>query len=113
VKDDDMPAGQSIFTIGHSNRSLEEFLAVLAEAGVGSLVDIRRYPGSKRHPHFARDNLGITLEARGIHYVHMPDLGGYRQAPPDVRGVDGLEEQWRGYGAYMQTAAFAHAESRV
>src|SRR5215218_1468431 len=65
-----------VFTAGHSTRPIEELLALLAERGVRTLVDVRRFPGSRRHPQFSRDALAASLAGAGIQYVHEPGLGG-------------------------------------
>jgi uncharacterized protein (DUF488 family) len=72
-----MPPG-AIFTIGHSTREANDFVALLRHHGVDLLVDVRRYPGSRRHPHFNREALAERLAADGIGYRHAPDLGGRR-----------------------------------
>src|SRR5258707_5480491 len=64
-----------LFTAGHSTRPVEELIALLAEHGVRLLVDVRRFPGSRRHPQFSRDALAGSLAAAGIDYLHEPDLG--------------------------------------
>src|SRR5205807_7443178 len=69
-----------IYTVGHSTRSLETFLALLAEHQIRLLVDVRRYPASRRYPHFAQEPLAAALEAVGIAYRHDADLGGRRSA---------------------------------
>src|SRR5947209_18838046 len=69
-----------IYTIGHSTRELGEFLDLLAAHRVTQVVDVRRYPASRRHTHFARDALAAALEAVGIAYHHEPDTGGRRTA---------------------------------
>ena len=71
-----------IFTVGHSTRPIEDLLALLAEHSVQTLVDVRRFPGSRRHPQFSRDALAASLAEAGIEYVHEPDLGGRRAARP-------------------------------
>ena len=74
---------QLIYTIGHSTRSLEEFVHLLKTNGVKRLADIRRFPGSRRHPHFSREALSRSLPAEGIAYIHLEDLGGRRKPLPD------------------------------
>lgn len=64
----------SIFTIGHSNHPLEQFLALLAQHEVEALADIRRFPGSRKHPHFNRDNLAAALQKTGVEYRWLEDL---------------------------------------
>jgi uncharacterized protein (DUF488 family) len=69
----------TVWTIGHSNRELNDFLALLAAEKIESLADVRRFPGSRRHPHFNRDALSATLHNLGITYTHFPALGGRRK----------------------------------
>lgn len=97
-----------LFTIGHSTRSLDEFLSLLREFKIAVLIDIRRYPGSRRFPHFNRQSLEKTLPAGGIEYLWLEDLGGRRSGP----GIDeslnpGLRHPaFRNYADYMQTEQF-------
>jgi len=67
-----------VWTIGHSTRSLGEFLELLASAGIRTVADVRRYPVSRRSPHFGGDLLKDSLPAHGLEYRHLPGLGGYR-----------------------------------
>ncbi|MDQ3282670.1 MAG: DUF488 domain-containing protein, partial [Acidobacteriota bacterium] len=98
-----------IYTIGHSTRSPEEFVALLREHGVTRLADIRRYPGSRRYPHFAGESLQQTLPQHGIEYVHFPELGGRRKPLRNSPNRAWENEQFRGYADHMATAEFAHA----
>ena len=98
-----------IYTIGHSTRSLDELIGLLGEHGVQRLVDIRRYPGSRRYPHFSRENLATALPEHGIEYVHVPELGGRRKPLPDSPNKAWRNEQFRGYADYMSTSEFAEA----
>lgn len=66
----------SIWTIGHSTRSLQDFLALLHSFKIEVLVDIRNYPGSKRYPHFNKEALETSLPENGIQYMHLKELGG-------------------------------------
>ena len=68
-----------IYTVGHSTRSLVDFLDLLSAAGVNELVDVRSVPRSRRHPHFSSDALARDLPARSIDYRHEPALGGFRR----------------------------------
>jgi uncharacterized protein (DUF488 family) len=102
-----------VFTLGHSTRSIEELLELLAESGVQVLVDVRRYPGSRRHPQFARDALAASLSGAGIRYVHEPDLGGRRAARPDSPHTAWRVEAFRGYADHMETPAFRAALDRL
>lgn len=95
-----------LFTIGHSTRSLEEHIGLLRRNGVERLADIRRYPGSRRHPHFSREALALSMPAAGIEYVHMPELGGRRKPRPDSENLGLRNEQFRAYADYMATPEF-------
>jgi uncharacterized protein (DUF488 family) len=102
-----------ILTIGHSTRPLDDFIALLRENGVERLADIRRYPGSRRYPHFSSESLAQVLPEHGIAYVHMPELGGRRKPQPDSPNGAWRNEQFRGYADYMGTAAFRDAMERL
>src|SRR6266566_5380911 len=67
-----------LFTIGHSTRSLEEFLGLLEREGVTHLLDVRAFPASRRYPYFNGTELEKSLGAGGIRYTHVPELGGRR-----------------------------------
>src|SRR5947199_6111295 len=101
------------FTAGHSTRPVEELLALLAEHGVTTLVDVRRYPASRRHPQFSRDALAASLAGAGIQYVHEPDLGGRRSARPGSPHTAWRVEAFRGYADYMETPEFQAALDRL
>ncbi len=75
-----MKPTDAIFTVGHSNRSLGEFVDVLRSADIRILIDIRRFPASRRHPHFNAGPLKAELASLGIAYRHLPELGGYRES---------------------------------
>ena len=102
-------AAPTVLTLGHSSRSLDELLALLAAHDVRRLVDIRRYPGSRRHPHFGRAALQPALEAAGLEYRHAPQLGGHREPRPDSPNTAWAEDGFRGYADHMQTGEFARA----
>lgn len=103
----------AIYTVGHSTRSLDELVDVLMSAGVGVLVDVRTAPGSRRHPHFARQSLSSSLPARGIAYRHEKALGGFRRPAADSINGGWEHPAFRGYADYMQTPAFAEALERL
>lgn len=98
-----------IYTIGHSTRGLAELLGLLAAHGVAQVVDVRRYPASRRHPQFAQAALAAGLGASGIGYRHEPDLGGRRSARRDSPNTAWRSAGFRGYADYMETAAFQAA----
>lgn len=106
----------TVFTIGHSTRSIEDFIAALKAAGVGMLADIRRFPKSRRYPHFNGENLAPALAEAGIGYRHFPELGGRRG-----KRADGLpspntlwrQEPFRNYADYAETAEFRAAFDKL
>ena len=102
-------ANTSIWTIGHSTRPLEEFLAMLQSFNIEQVADIRRYPGSQKFPHFNKDQLAISLPQSGIQYIHMPDLGGRRKVMPDSKNGSWRHPAFRGYADYMETDVFRDA----
>ena len=102
-----------IYTIGHSTRELSELVALLRENGVTRLADIRRFPGSRRHPHFSREALQESLPENGITYVHFEDLGGRRKALADSPNTALRNEQFRAYADHMATPAFHAAVDRL
>jgi uncharacterized protein (DUF488 family) len=91
-----------VFTVGHGNRPIEELLELLAEAGVQTLVDVRRFPGSRRHPQFNQAALAASLEDAGIAYRHAVELGGRRSGEPG-------EERF----SCIQVAAFRSFAARM
>ena len=99
----------TLFTIGHSTRSLDEFVALLQAHGISQLGDVRTVPKSRRHPHFAGDALAVSLPAVGIAYRHLPALGGLRKPRRDSTNSAWRHEGFRGYADYMESAAFGDA----
>ena len=96
-----------LFTIGHSNHPLDQFLAILAQHKIEALVDIRRFPGSRKHPHFNRDNLAASLKKAGIDYHWQEALGGRRSKRKGESPNPGLRnESFRNYADYMLTQEF-------
>jgi len=95
-----------VLTIGHSNRPIEEFLAILKAHGVELLVDVRTVPRSRHNPQFNRDVLPRTLAAAAIRYEHMPGLGGLRHPRKDSPNSGWRNLSFRGYADYMQTDEF-------
>lgn len=97
---------RAIWTIGHSTRSMEEFLKLLRGPEITQLIDIRSFPGSRRYPHFNKENLSEMLPANHIEYVHMPGLGGRRKPAKDSVNIAWRHPAFRGYADYMQTDEF-------
>jgi uncharacterized protein (DUF488 family) len=102
-----------IFTVGHSTRPQDELIAILKEAGVELLVDVRRFPGSRRHPQFGKEALSAGLAAAGIAYRHEPDLGGRREPRPDSPNTAWRVAGFRGYADHMASAEFRAALERL
>jgi uncharacterized protein (DUF488 family) len=97
----------SLLTIGHSNHPLARFLALLNQHEVEALVDIRRFPGSRKHPHFNRDSLPAALQQSGVEYHWLEALGGRRHRQQSESPNRGLENQgFRNYADYMLTDEF-------
>jgi len=102
-----------VLTCGHSNRSLHDFLELLHGHGITRLVDIRRYPRSRRHPQFSLEPLSGALTDVGIAYVHEEALGGHREPRPDSTNT-GLGAGWlRGYADHVASEGFKLALGRV
>lgn len=95
-----------IWTIGHSNRRLEDFLAILEANDIRLIADVRLLPGSKRYPHFDRAALKASLLSRQIGYEHFRELGGRRKARPDSQNTAWRNPSFRGYADYMETDEF-------
>ena len=96
----------SIWTIGHSTYTFEEFVAMLHSFNIELVADIRRYPGSRKFPQFNKDSLEISLQENNIQYIHLENLGGRRKASPDSKNTSWRHLAFRGYADYMETDAF-------
>jgi uncharacterized protein (DUF488 family) len=105
-----MPA---IFTVGHSTRSLDELLAMLAAHGVAGVADVRRFAGSRRLPHFGAERLAAELPARGFAYLPFPELGGRRRPVAGSKNGGWRSESFRGYADFMQTVEFREGLERL
>ena len=95
-----------MMTIGHSNRPLEELIAMLQAHGVDLLVDVRTVPKSRYNPQFNAENLPAPLRQAAIEYRHMPELRGLRHARKDSINTGWRNNSFRGYADYMQTPEF-------
>jgi uncharacterized protein (DUF488 family) len=95
-----------IWTIGHGTRSIEDFIAVLRDANVVTLADIRTFPGSRRHPQFGQDALRTSLTEAGIAYMHLRGLGGRREPRPDSPHTALRVDAFRGYADHMASDEF-------
>jgi uncharacterized protein (DUF488 family) len=95
-----------VLTIGHSTRSLEEFIALLTTHRVTRVVDVRTVPRSRHNPQFDKTSLPESLEKASIGYVHLSGLGGLRHASPDSINLGWRNGSFRGYADYMQKQDF-------
>ena len=102
-----------IFTIGHSTRSLEDFIALLQREDVRHLVDVRRFPVSRRYPHFDSRPLAVALGERSIGYEHAIALGGRRSALPTSRNLGWRNASFRGYADHTASDEFTAALEHV
>jgi len=98
-----------LFTIGHSTRPVEEFMALLEAHGIRRVVDVRTVPRSRRNPWFGIDVLPESLTGAGIDYAHMPSLGGLRRPRDDSANTGWRNASFRGYADYMQMPEFEQA----
>lgn len=98
-----------IWTIGHSTRPIESFLALLQAHGIRQLVDVRTIPRSRHNPQFNTEALRQSLKQAGLGYIHARELGGLRKPVKDSPNLGWKNASFRGYADYMQTPAFSSA----
>lgn len=103
----------TLWTIGHSTRPLDEFLALLQSHGIRRLVDVRTIPRSRHNPQFNSDRLAKGLKKAGLAYQHMPELGGLRKPRKDSINTGWKNTSFRGYADYMQTESFRNALEKL
>lgn len=96
----------TLWTVGHSTRSVADFIALLCAHGIQQLVDVRTIPRSRHNPQFNYDCLPESLKQAGVHYLHMPALGGLRHARRDSINTAWRNASFRGFADYMQTPEF-------
>jgi uncharacterized protein (DUF488 family) len=107
-------AASQVFTIGHGARPIGEFVAVLRWADVGTLIDIRRFPGSRRHPQFGREALSEALAEAGIAYIWQGEaLGGRRSAHRRSRHTALRNLAFAGYADHMDSTEFRQAVAAI
>ena len=102
-----------IWTIGHSSRSWEEFLALLQAQSIEALVDVRRFAGSRRYPQFGPDRLPPALAAAGISYLPIAELGGRRKASAASSNTIWRNLAFRAYADHMQTEEYLRGRERL
>lgn len=96
----------TIFTIGHSTRSIQDFVTLLKHYGINQLIDIRKIPGSRHNPQFNKEFLAPYLRIRHIGYRHMIGLSGLRHTKKDSINMAWHNASFRGFADYMQTDEF-------
>lgn len=97
---------KSIWTIGHSTRTLDELMVMLKSFQIELVVDIRSFPGSRRYPYFNKESLAVSLPENEIEYIHLRELGGRRKTTIDSRNTGWRVAAFRGYADYMETDKF-------
>ena len=103
----------TVYTVGHSTRSFDDFVKLLRAYGIERLVDVRTIPRSRHNPQFNHDTLGKLLRNRRIGYRHMKKLGGLRHAHADSTNIGWHNASFRGFADYMQTSEFAAAVTKL
>ena len=109
----DTPPKLTVLTIGHSTRTIEEFLSILEAHRVERLVDVRSIPKSRHVPQFNSDILAASLREQGIDYMHLKSLGGRRRAKKDSINSGWRNQSFRGYADYMATDEFRSGLERL
>jgi uncharacterized protein (DUF488 family) len=102
----------TVWTIGHSSRTLPEFLALLESQSIAQISDVRRHAGSRAHPHFNPGPLAASLAKVGINYCPFPDLGGRRKPSALSHNTVWRNPSFQGYADYMETSEFRDALNR-
>lgn len=97
---------KAIWTIGHSTRTLDEFVAMLQSFDIKTVVDVRHFPGSKKFPHFNKEELRVSLPSHGIKYEHVIELGGRRKLNKESKNTGWRHPAFRSYADYMETPGF-------
>jgi uncharacterized protein (DUF488 family) len=108
-----MDATGTLWTVGHSTHPWDAFVAILQDAGIEAVADVRRFAGSRRHPQFNDEAMARALPATGIRYVPFRDLGGRRRPRPDSPNTVWRTEAFRGYADYLQTPEYREAADRL
>jgi uncharacterized protein (DUF488 family) len=109
-----MTNARPIYTIGHGNRPLDELVSLLRVNGIEALVDVRAFPGSRRHPHFGRSELETSLPAAGVSYLwEGKALGGRRRARADSPHVAMRNDSFRAYADHMESDEFRQGVERL
>ena len=103
----------TVWTIGHSTRAGADFIHILKAHQIGTLVDVRSFPGSRRYPQFNGAELSESLAGEGIAYHHLPTLGGRRRSSPNSRNTAWRNPSFRAYADHMETPEFKQGIERL
>ena len=103
----------TVFSVGHSTRTIQDFIALLRAHGVRRVVDVRTVPRSRHNPQFDRAALAKSLHSARIHYTHLADLGGLRHARRDSTNLGWHNASFRGFADYMLTPKFEQGLKRL
>jgi uncharacterized protein (DUF488 family) len=103
----------TVLTIGHSTRTLDEFIQLLEVYGVTLVVDVRTVPRSRHNPQFNKETLPDTLKHYGVRYIHMPEIGGLRHPKHESVNTAWKNSGFRGYADYMQTQEFTDSLLKI
>lgn len=103
----------AIWTIGHSTRTLDELVAMLGSFGIEMVIDVRHFPGSRKFPHFNKEELTVALPERNIKYEHLLALGGRRKLNKESKNTAWRHPAFRSYADYMETDAFKEGIDRL
>src|SRR5437868_5072957 len=108
-----MAERSTLLTVGHSTHPIETFIGLLGGAEIELIADVRRFPSSRRHPHFAGPSLAASLAGVGIGYEHLAQLGGRRSVAPESPNDGWTLAAFRGYADHLRTPEFAAGRERL
>ncbi len=103
----------TVWTLGHSTRSKDEFTQIVAAYKIENLADVRSFPSSRRYPHFNKESLAEWLAEVGVKYKHLPTLGGRRRLQPDSRSSNWKNPSFRAYADYMESEEFTRGIAQL
>ncbi len=104
--DQDRKEAPTLWTVGHSTHTSEDFNKILKSHEIQILIDVRTFPGSRRYPHFNKPELANALQSVGINYQHLPALGGRRRPQPSSRNTAWRNASFRAYADHMASEEF-------
>lgn len=102
-----LPPELTVWTIGHSTHTIDEFTSLLEQSSIEVVADVRRFPGSRRLPQYQSDALASSLDARGIGYVWLASLGGRRRGDPSSANTAWRHPAFRAYADHIESEEFA------